>query len=89
MQTCCGCHCGDTNTAFFHVAPRAPGSEAALSSFLRTDRSAWQAVDPATRENVPSSEMALRVKLFKSLLHPDLDDITIMELQESRRARAH
>jgi hypothetical protein len=34
LNTCNGCHNGETSTAFTHVAPRLPGSPAALSGFL-------------------------------------------------------
>jgi hypothetical protein len=34
LNTCNGCHAGETNTTFLHVAPREPGEAAALSSFL-------------------------------------------------------
>lgn len=34
VNTCNGCHAGDTNTAFLHVAPRNPGQVAQLSGFL-------------------------------------------------------
>lgn len=34
LNTCSGCHGDDTGTQFYHVFPRAPGSEAQLSAFL-------------------------------------------------------
>lgn len=34
VNTCNGCHAGETNTAFLHVFPRGPGQIAALSGFL-------------------------------------------------------
>ncbi len=34
LNTCSGCHAGDTSTVFTHVKPREHGSEAALSGFL-------------------------------------------------------
>lgn len=34
VNTCNGCHAGDTNTAFLHVAPRNAGQVAQLSGFL-------------------------------------------------------
>lgn len=34
VNTCNGCHAGETNTTFLHVGPRNPGFEAPLSGFL-------------------------------------------------------
>jgi hypothetical protein len=34
LNTCNGCHAGETGTPFLHVSPRAAGVEAALSDFL-------------------------------------------------------
>lgn len=34
VNTCNGCHAGDTNTTFLHVFPRNPGQVAQLSGFL-------------------------------------------------------
>ena len=34
MQTCCGCHCGDTQTQFFHIEPRGVGEQAKISGGL-------------------------------------------------------
>ena len=35
LNTCSGCHAGETGTEFTHVAPRAAGQAAVLSAFLR------------------------------------------------------
>jgi len=40
LNTCNGCHTGDTGTAFTHVDPRAPGAASGLSLFLRNPGSA-------------------------------------------------
>jgi hypothetical protein len=34
LNTCNGCHGGETNTGFLHVSPRFPGSESFLSGFM-------------------------------------------------------
>lgn len=34
LNTCSGCHTGETSTAFYHVRPTGPGSPPMLSSFL-------------------------------------------------------
>ena len=34
LNTCNGCHAGETRTAFIHVSPRAAGQKASLSDFL-------------------------------------------------------
>ncbi|HEU4533228.1 MAG TPA: LamG domain-containing protein, partial [Polyangiaceae bacterium] len=34
LNTCNGCHGGETNTAFLHVNPRFPGQETGLSGFM-------------------------------------------------------
>ncbi len=34
LNTCNGCHAGETGTPFTHVFPRSPGQEASLSDFL-------------------------------------------------------
>ncbi len=35
LNTCSGCHAGETGTDFTHVAPRAAGQASVLSPFLR------------------------------------------------------
>lgn len=89
MQTCCGCHCGDTNTEFFHVAPREGGEAAPLSKFLRTDGSRWRARDPDNGRSFLSAEMDLRRELFEAALSPGLGSREMRELQERRRRSAH
>jgi hypothetical protein len=46
LNTCNGCHAGETNTAFLHVAPREPGEAAALSGFL-TGATVTDPADPS------------------------------------------
>jgi hypothetical protein len=89
MQTCCGCHCGDTNTAFFHVGPRQAGEEAPLSKFLRTVGTRWRAKDPDNGRHQPSSEMQFRAQLFEAALSPDLTLTEVRKLREGRAGTAH
>ena len=89
MQTCCGCHCGDTNTAFFHVSPRSPGQAAPLSQFLRTDDSRWRLKDPSSGRTVASAEMQERLRLFETVLRPDLSISQIKAIRERRNGRGH
>ncbi len=89
MQTCCGCHCGDTSTRFFHIEPRAENAEAGLSKFLRTDGSRWRPKDPADRGGFLSSEMEDRKQLYHKLLNPDLSLREIHRIRGSRQGRVH
>jgi hypothetical protein len=89
MQTCCGCHCGDTNTAFFHISPREVGTPAALSRFLRTDGKRWRARDPGNRRSFLSSEMEDRKQLFESILNPNLRSRDLKKILERRIGRGH
>ncbi len=88
-QTCCGCHCGDTNTEFFHVAPRAEGEAAALSKFLRTDGSRWRPKDPDQGSGFASNEIEDRVQLFEAALNPRLRISDVERLRSTRAGRAH
>ncbi|MCW1926132.1 hypothetical protein OKA05_26475 [Luteolibacter arcticus] len=89
MQTCCGCHCGDTSTAFFHIAPASSESEATLSKFLRTDGSRWRPKDPANGRGFLSSEMEDRKKLLESVLDQTLGNRQLKQLREIRNGRFH
>ena len=89
MQTCTGCHCGDTSTKFFHVAPRERGEAAELSRFLRTDGSRLRLRDPANRDGFLSSEMGDRVEIIEGVLNPDWRLSEVRDLKESRRWRSH
>lgn len=79
-QSCCGCHCGDTNTEFFHIAPRERGEMSKLSEFLRTDGSHFDIKDPASGEKIPSAEMDLRSKTLELLLNQELDQYQVAEI---------
>ncbi len=79
-QSCCGCHCGDTNTEFFHIAPRERGERAKLSKFLRADGSWFEIADPASNFNFPSAEIETRAKVLKMLLNQELDQYQVAEI---------
>lgn len=87
MQTCCGCHCGDTNTAFFHLAPRKTGEATVLSKYLRTDGTRWRPIDPDSKRSYLSSEMGFRKELFEAALTPDMRPSELEEIREKRRGR--
>ncbi len=88
-QTCCGCHCGDTGTEFFHVAPRSYGEPAAVSKFLRTDGSKLRLKDPASRHSFETAEMEDRKRLYLDLLSPGLSNSEIKKLAGERAGRIH
>ena len=89
MQTCCGCHCGDTGTAFFHIAPAAADNEATLSKFLRTDGSRWRPKDPSNGRTFLSSEVEDRKQLFENLLNPKLTHRALDQIRGARKGRVH
>jgi len=89
VQTCCGCHCGDTGTEFFHVAPRPANETAELSKFLRTDGSKLRLKDPASRKSFESAEIEDRKKLFVDLLSPGLNRAEIKRLTGQRKGMVH
>lgn len=89
MQTCCGCHCGDTSTRFFHVEPRSLTAEAGLSKYLRTDGSRWRSRDPASRTSFLSAEIEDRKRLYQGLLNPGLPLREIKRIRGSRIGRVH
>lgn len=84
VQSCCGCHCGDTNTSFYHVAPRDAGEAAQLSTFLRTDGRSWSLTDPASKHRLRSSEMEDRKEFFANLLDPSMSAGKKKKLRELR-----
>lgn len=64
LNTCDGCHGGETSTSFFQVFPRSPGSPSQLSSFLTgaTER------DPSTGEERVYDELGRRRALLEDLV---------------------
>ena len=89
MQTCCGCHCGDTSSTFFHIAPASAESEATLSKFLRTDGSRWRPKDPSNGRSFLSSEIEDRKQLFANLLNPSMTRKALDQIRGTRAARVH
>lgn len=89
LQSCCGCHCGDTNTSFYHIAPRAEGEAAAVSNFLRTNGRSWSLKDPGTKSRMRSAEMNDRKEFFASLLDPHLSHSEKKRIREARQLRVH
>jgi hypothetical protein len=67
LNTCDGCHGGETATSFFHVFPRSAGSQSQLSTFLTgaVER------DPSTGEARPYNELARRRQLLESIVCAD------------------
>lgn len=60
LNTCNGCHAGETNTIFVHVDPSTPGLPAALSGFL-------------TGNNVPDPAVGAPVRSFNDLARREID----------------
>jgi hypothetical protein len=89
LQSCCGCHCGDTNTAFYHIAPRAAGEASTTSAFLHTDDRSWSLKDPGSLKRIRSHEMEDRVKFLESLLDPAMAVSEKRNIRESRQVRVH
>ena len=89
LQTCCGCHCGDTGTAFFHIEPRRAGEQSQLSDFMRMDGKVTVVDDPGSRRQVELNEMLERRLVFESLLNPDVSVTRVRQIRAKRLARAH
>lgn len=72
MNTCNGCHAGDTGCPDgMHVHPRADGAEAQLSSFLRRDGQPNAFPDPGwTNEAIRLTEMEDRAAILAAFLEP-------------------
>jgi hypothetical protein len=61
INTCDGCHGGETFTSFFHVLPRSAGMQSRLSSFL----TGTVVRDPRTSEERSLNELARRRQLLE------------------------
>jgi hypothetical protein len=72
LNTCNGCHAGETGCREgLHIRPRATGSAAQLSEFLRTDGKTHRLNDPDVRgEKVEYQEMKDRAAILAALLEP-------------------
>ncbi|HKU38606.1 MAG TPA: hypothetical protein VJR89_10680 [Polyangiales bacterium] len=62
LNTCSGCHGGETSTSFFQVFPRAAGEQSRISDFL----TGVSMRDPVTGEARPYNELARRRQLLES-----------------------
>jgi hypothetical protein len=64
LNTCNGCHGGETNTGFLHIFPRDPGQPSQLSGFLV----GITVTDPVTRTQRRLSELARRRLLMEAVV---------------------
>jgi hypothetical protein len=68
LNTCDGCHGGETATSFFHILPRNKGSQSQLSTFLTGSTIR----DAATGEPRTYNELARRQRLLENIVcEPD------------------
>lgn len=72
MQTCCGCHCGDTGTQFFHIAPREKGKASVLSKYLVGDGKNDVVRDPGSGREIKLQELKDRRTVFEKMLNPKI-----------------
>jgi hypothetical protein len=88
LNTCTGCHAGETACAEgLHIHPRAAGTEAALSTFLNRDRTPLRLNDPDSKGlKVQYEEMSDRADILAALLEPK-DRATMNALHPILRAR--
>jgi hypothetical protein len=72
LNTCNGCHAGETGCREgLHIRPRAAGFAAQISEFLRTDGKIHRLNDPDVRgAKVEYQEMTDRAAIFAALLEP-------------------
>jgi hypothetical protein len=64
LNTCSGCHAGETATEFVHIAPRRAGQQAALSAYLR----GGTVVDPVTQTSRTFNDLGRRSQDLASLV---------------------
>jgi hypothetical protein len=88
LNTCTGCHGGETACADgLHIHPRAAGAEAVLSTFLNRDRTPLRLNDPDTKGvKVQYEEMSDRASILAALLE-SRDRPTVVALHPILRAR--
>ena len=91
LNTCTGCHAGETECSGLHVSPRAEGSWAVLSPFLRMDGTPLHVYDKASAQKVEFHEMEERAAIFGALL--DMTDAKRLEVLRTvlreRSGRSH
>jgi hypothetical protein len=66
LNTCNGCHGGETNTAFLHIFPRGPGQQSGLSGFL----TGTTVLDRFSGTERRFSELSRRRQLMEQLVCP-------------------
>ncbi|WP_240360116.1 Ig-like domain-containing protein [Pyxidicoccus caerfyrddinensis] len=66
MNTCSGCHSGETQTEFLHVAPRVAGKAAVLSPYLK----GTTVTDPVTHATRVFDDLGRRADDLKALVCP-------------------
>jgi hypothetical protein len=64
LNTCNGCHGGETQTSFLHVNPRLPGEQSALSAFMTGET----VFDPFTGVERRLNELARRRQLLERVV---------------------
>ncbi|MFK7911563.1 MAG: hypothetical protein AB8F34_13330 [Akkermansiaceae bacterium] len=89
MQSCTGCHCGETGADYFHITPRRPGKESQLSKFLDTSGKSLRHRAPGSRRQHTYEEIKDRALTLKAYLNPDLLTKEFKALRERRANRAH
>ena len=90
LNTCSGCHCGETDTNFYHIAPRRKGEASELSKFLRMDASKFEVASPNGRaRKTEFNEMAERTVIFEALLDPTLSEHDLRRLLRKRTKSSH
>ena len=67
LNTCNGCHGGETNTSFLQIFPRFPGEQSQLSGFL----TGTTVFDPITGEPRRLAELARRRALLEAAVCED------------------
>jgi hypothetical protein len=87
MNTCSGCHAGETQTEFVHVAPRSAGRVAALSPYLK----GTTVTDPVTRSTRVFDDLGRRAEDLKALVCPSATQLKSGGLAPSNlpAARVH
>ncbi|WP_164012215.1 CARDB domain-containing protein [Pyxidicoccus trucidator] len=87
INTCSGCHAGETQTEFVHVAPRAAGRVAVLSPYLK----GTTVTDPVTRSTRVFDDLGRRAADLKALVCPSATQLKSGELAPSNLppARVH
>ena len=73
LQSCAGCHCGETGTAYFHIAPRKEGEAAPVSDFLNLKGKTLSQSSPAGGKRHRYEEIQDRVLCLEAYLNPDFE----------------